>query len=168
MRSTAMHCTSAILLEFTSMSLCPGIDACSMRVDLQLTYPFAEAGHACKGQISETNDVTLPLAELCLSSSHCSGRKGRKKGKLDVIVREPRMLCNVTSCWAHTTYKMSLHSQEIFFASWLLNNMHGVALDHPFPENKFKPAMGSNHCAFRETESLALWFNNPFLTCQSE
>ena len=89
MRSTAMHCTSAILLEFTSMSLCPGIDACSMRVDLQLTYPFAEAGNACKGQISETNDVTLPLGELCLSSQ-C-----RKKGKLDVIVRESRG-CYVT------------------------------------------------------------------------
>ena len=122
----------------------PGIDACAMLVDLQLTYPFAErgAGHACKGQISETNDVTLPLAELCLSSSHCSGRKGRKKGKqLDVIVRESRMLCNVTSCWAHTTYKMPLHSQEIFFTSWLLNKMQGVALDHPFPENEFKPAI---------------------------
>ena len=97
-RTTAMHCTSALFfLILHPFSLCPGIDACSVRVDLQLTYPFAElgAGHACKGQISETNDVTLPLAELCLSSSHCSGRKGRKKGKLDVIVRESRG-CYVT------------------------------------------------------------------------
>ena len=54
-----------------------------MRIDLQLTYPFAEhgAGHACKGQISETNDVTRPLAELCLSSLSLLGEEGEGKGE---------------------------------------------------------------------------------------
>ena len=137
-----------------------------MRVDLQLTYPFGEcmAGHACKGQISETNDVTLPLAELCLSFSHCSGRNGWKKGKLDVIVREPGMLCNTTSSRAHATYVTPLHFQVFFFTSRLKNQMHDVTLDHPSPENELKPTMGSNHCSFRETASLTLCFNNPFLT----
>lgn len=82
---------------------------------------------ACKGQISETNDVTLPLAKLCLF--FLLGW-GKRTGKLDVIVWGMRLvlggLQHARKIQATFYNVYQVHMAFIFSKLWLqryeLNN----------------------------------------------